>query len=173
MNMNKTIAALTLSAALAVSGAAFAQQADGAKANQAGPGKHHQRMNSDDRAALTDARIAALKAGLKLNADQEKLWPGVEKGLRDSAQARTERMIKFKEERKEAREEGKPGDYIARMRMGAEMATERATEMRKLADAVEPLYKTLDDGQKRRLGVLLRAGAPEGRQHHHKGGHKH
>lgn len=163
--MNKVFAALTLSAALAASGAAFAQQADGAKAGQTAPGKH-QRISADDRAALTDARIAGLKAGLKLDADQEKLWPGVEKGLREVAQARAERMAKFKEERKEAREEGKKGDFVERLRMGADMATERATEMRKLADAVDPLYKTLDDSQKRRLGVLLRDNAPHM-------GHKH
>lgn len=171
MSMNKVFAALTLSAALAASGAAFAQQADGAKAGQPAPGKH-QRISADDRAALTDARIAGLKAGLKLNADQEKLWPDVEKALRDAAQARAERMAKFKEERKEAREEGKKGDFVERLRRGADMATERAAEMRKLADAVDPLYKTLDDGQKRRLGMLLRASAPHGMDHH-KHGHRH
>ena len=39
---------------------------------------HHMRMNPEDRAAFVDARIAAVHAGLKLNADQEKLWPPVE-----------------------------------------------------------------------------------------------
>lgn len=168
MIMKKTLAALTLSAALAASGAAFAQQADSAKAAQ--PTGKQQRMNADDRAALTDAKIAGLKAGLKLNADQEKLWPGVEKALRDAAQARAERMAKWKEERKEAREDGKKVDYVERLRKGADMATERATEMRKLADGIDPLYKTLDDGQKRRLAVLLRANMPGKGDHHHKGG---
>ena len=45
---------------------------------------HHERMNPEDRAAFTDARIAAVKAGLKLNADQEKLWPPVEAADRKS-----------------------------------------------------------------------------------------
>lgn len=175
--MNKTIAALTLGAALAVSGAAFAQQADatkdGPKTEQGRYGQDRakpNRMSPDDKAALMDARLAGLKTGLKLNADQEKLWPAVETALRASAKDRAERMGKFKEERKEAREDGKKGDYIERLRMGADMATERATEMRKLADAVEPLYKTLDDGQKRRLGMLLKAGGPEHHKGHHHGG---
>jgi len=32
------------------------------------------RMNPEDRAAFADARIAAVHVGLKLSADQEKLW---------------------------------------------------------------------------------------------------
>ena len=43
----------------------------------------HMRMNPEDRAAFVDARIAAVHAGLKLNADQEKLWPPVEAAVRD------------------------------------------------------------------------------------------
>src|SRR6478736_8103492 len=49
------------------------------------------RMNPEDRAALLDARIAAVHAGLKLNADQEKLWPPVEAAVRDFAKLRMDR----------------------------------------------------------------------------------
>ena len=45
-------------------------------------------MNPEDRAAFADARIAAVHAGLKLTADQEKLWPPVESrgaGFRQAA----------------------------------------------------------------------------------------
>jgi hypothetical protein len=38
----------------------------------------HMQLSPEDRAAFTDARIAAVHAGLKLNPDQEKLWPPVE-----------------------------------------------------------------------------------------------
>ena len=51
----------------------------------------HMRMNPEDRAAFTDARIAAVHAGLKLNADQEKLWPPVEAAVRDFAKLRIDR----------------------------------------------------------------------------------
>ena len=34
--------------------------------------------------------------------------------------------------------------------------------LKKLADAAEPLYKSLDDGQKRRFGTLLRMGGRAG-----------
>ena len=40
--------------------------------------------------------------------------------------------------------------------------TARATGLKKLADAAEPLYKSLDDGQKRRFGMLLRMGGRPG-----------
>jgi hypothetical protein len=49
---------------------------------------HHQRMSAEDRAAFVDARIAAVKAGLKLTPDQEKLWPPVETAVRDFAKQR-------------------------------------------------------------------------------------
>ncbi len=52
---------------------------------------HHMRMNPEDRAAFVDARIAAVHAGLKLNADQEKLWPPVEAAVRDFAKLRIDR----------------------------------------------------------------------------------
>src|ERR671935_2058299 len=51
----------------------------------------HMRMTPEDRAAFVDARIAAVHAGLKLTADQEKLWPPVEAAVRDFAKLRIDR----------------------------------------------------------------------------------
>lgn len=45
--------------------------------------ERHFRPNIDDIKAFTDARIAALKAGLTLTPDQEKNWPPFEQALRD------------------------------------------------------------------------------------------
>ena len=53
--------------------------------------QEHFRMSSEDRAAFADARIAAVKAGLKLTPDQEKLWPPVEAAVRDFAKLRIDR----------------------------------------------------------------------------------
>jgi hypothetical protein len=36
----------------------------------------------------------------------------------------------------------------------------RAASLKKLADATEPLYKSLDEAQRRQLAVLLRASGP-------------
>src|SRR5690348_9094322 len=51
----------------------------------------HMRASPEDRAAYVDARIAAVHAGLKLNADQEKLWPPVEAAVREFAKLRIDR----------------------------------------------------------------------------------
>src|SRR5690242_21707710 len=65
-HMWKTVLAGTTALAIAGGTLAYAQQQ--------GPGARgmHERSSPEDRAAFTDARIAALHTGLKLNADQEK-----------------------------------------------------------------------------------------------------
>ena len=50
------------------------------------------------------------------------------------------------------------------MRRGAEFMGERAADLKKLADAAQPLYEKLDDAQKRRFAMLLRSGTRPGMQ---------
>ena len=127
----------------------------------------HMRMNPEDRAAFADARIAAVHAGLKLNADQEKLWPAVETAVREFAKLRIDRANARMEARDARRSddsaEQKPYDPVARLRERAENMGASAAAMKKIADAADPLYKTLDDGQKRRLAVLTGMGRWAGR----------
>ncbi len=111
----------------------------------------HMRMNPEDRAAFVDARIAAVHAGLKLNADQEKLWPPVEAAVRDFAKLRIDRA----NARMNAPDDAdKPDDAVARLRQRADDMAATSASLTKIADAADPLYKTLDDGQKRRLALL-------------------
>jgi hypothetical protein len=127
----------------------------------------HMQMNPEDRAAFVDARIAAVHAGLKLNADQEKLWPPVETAVRDFAKLRIDRA----NARMNAKpEEGAQKDPVTRLRERAENMATSAVALKKIADAADPLYKTLDDGQKRRLAVLTHRGGRfggEGGWRHH------
>lgn len=137
---------------------------------------HHVRMSPEDRAALADARIAAVKTGLKLTPDQEKLWPPVEAAVRDFAKLRADRA----NARMQARQNSDAGqarpDPMTRLRDRADRMAETAAALKKIADAADPLYKTLDEGQKRRLAVLTRR---EGRlfggwhRHHRRGGGDH
>ncbi len=63
----------------------------------------------------------------------------------------------------------KPDDPVARLRERADNMATSAAAMKKIADAADPLYKTLDDGQKRRLALLThmgRFGGGEGWRHH-------
>jgi len=117
----------------------------------------HMRMNPQDRAAFTDARIAAVHAGLKLTPDQEKLWPPVEAAVRDFAKLRIDRANARMNAERDS-DQQKADDPVARLRERAESMTATAAAMKKLADAADPLYKTLDDGQKRRLAILTHMG---------------
>src|SRR5262249_28531172 len=120
----------------------------------------HMRMAPEDRAAYVDARIAAVHAGLKLNADQEKLWPPVEAAVREFAKLRIDRAnARMNAASNDA---DKPDDPVARLRRRAEDMGATSTALKKIADAADPLYKTLDDGQKRRLAVLTRHRGPFG-----------
>lgn len=126
------------------------------------------RMNPEDRGALLDARIAAVHAGLKLNADQEKLWPPVEAAVRDFAKLRIDRAnARMNADKNDGSQT--PDDPVARLRERADTMATNAAALKKIADAADPLYKTLDDGQKRRLAVLThmdhRFGAEGWRQH--------
>ena len=132
-------------------------------------GHMHGRWNAlspEDRAAFTDARIAALRTGLKLTPDQEKLWPPVEAAIRDLAKQRDA-------QRAARRERGRMvDDAPGALRGMADAASARGEALRKLADATTPLFATLDDGQKRRAMVLARPLRPggEGRGWRHRHG---
>lgn len=122
-------------------------------------------LSAEDRAAFADARIAGLHAGLKLNPEQEKLWPPVEAAMRD--------LFKQRAAQREApRERGRMvDDAPGALRAMADAATARGEALRKLADASTPLFATLDDGQKRRAMLLARPIRPFGGPH--KGWHRH
>ena len=114
--------------------------------------------SAEDRKAFTDARVAALKAGLELTPEQEKNWPAVEAAIRDMAKARADRMAARANEQP-------PSDPVECLHRRAERLGAVAAGLKKLADAEEPLYKSLDDAQKRRFKILTRALRP----HHHMG----
>ncbi len=116
----------------------------------------HVRMSPEDRAAFADARIAAVHAGLKLTPDQEKLWPPVEAATRDFAKLRIDRANARMTAKQDASKDGqKPEkDPVTRLRERAENMAGTAAALKRIADAADPLYKTLDDGQKRRLAML-------------------
>ncbi|WP_199581299.1 Spy/CpxP family protein refolding chaperone [Bradyrhizobium sp. MOS003] len=128
--------------------------------------RHHIRINPEDRAALVDARIAAVHAGLKLNADQEKLWPPVEAAVRDFEKLRIDRanarMNAGPGDADRNADKDRPEDPVARLRQRAEDMGATSAALKKIADAADPLHKTLDEGQKRRLAVLTRHRGPFG-----------
>src|SRR5262249_41202353 len=88
--------------------------------------------------------------------DQEKNWPVFEQAARDYAKMRGDRISAM-------RGAAPPSDPVERLRQRATAMTDTGAALKKLADATEPLYKSLDENQKRRFGVLNRLpGAPPG-----------
>ena len=116
--------------------------------------QEHMRINPEDRAAFADARIAAVHAGLKLTPDQEKLWPPLEAAVRDFAKLRIDRANARMNARSDDKDAQNQDDPVARLRQRADNMTASGAALKKIADAADPLYKTLDEGQKRRLRVL-------------------
>jgi len=113
----------------------------------------HMRMSPEDRQAFSDARIAAVHAGLKLTADQEKLWPPVEDAVRDLIKLRLDRANAQMGPNDQPRDR-QVDDPVTRLRERADDMAASAAAMKKVAVAADPLYKTLDEPQKRRLAIL-------------------
>jgi hypothetical protein len=152
--------ALALTSLIALGGtAAFAQAQAPASppapnAEQRAPQERGRTpLSRADIDALTDARIAGIQAGLKLTAEQQRLWGPVEQALRAGAADRAERITTRRERRAEPRL-----DMMQRLERRAEMSSKRAERATTLATAMKPLWATLDDGQKRLLPVLMRQG---------------
>ena len=113
--MKTTLSVIALATALTLApfiGGSFAVADDSAQREE-----HGERFSSEDRAAFLDARIAALKAGLELNAEQEKNWAPLESAMRDLAKQRAERFAAWRERRDDNQDgdaEISPVDRLAR-----------------------------------------------------------
>jgi zinc resistance-associated protein len=161
--MWKAIATAVTALAIASGSIVYAQQRDAAA------GGRHWRPSAQDIGAFADARIAALKAGLKLTPEQEKNWPALEKALHDNAAQRSERFA--------ARASAdKPRDPVERLGLRAEIMTQDGAALKQVADAAAPLYQSLDEAQKHRFTILARLDERMGHWHHgrhHHGGTQH
>ena len=164
--MKTAISAIAVAAALTLTptlSGSFAVADDSAQRGE------HIRFSPEDRAAFVDARIAALKAGLELNAEQEKKWPPLESAMRELAKQRAERFAAWRERREnsqndqDANAEVSPIDRLSR---ASERLSARAADLQKLAAAAKPLYDSLDDSQKRRFAVLFHRPMGRGLGHH-------
>jgi hypothetical protein len=113
-----------------------------------------QQLTRADMDALTDARVAAIQAGLKLNAEQQKLWPALELAIRANAAHRAARIERMRSGERPT----PPADLMERLDRRAERLSERAQRMTALQSALKPLWATFDERQKRLLPILMRAG---------------
>ena len=125
-----------------------------------------------DHEALLNARLAGLRAGLKLTTEQEKLWSPFETAVRDAAKMHMEQMKAMMERMHEMRDmmeqsqdapetkdmgpTGQTRSPVDRLERMAHRMTEQAATLTKVAEAAQPLYASLDDSQKRLFAFLGR-----------------
>jgi len=117
-----------------------------------------QPFSATELGALTDARINIVKAALQLTPEQLKYWPAIEDAVRSRAKDRQARLASLERTVGEARsnplEALRDRNPIEFMQRRADAWAQRATDLKKLADAWQPLYQTLTPEQKRRMGEL-------------------
>jgi hypothetical protein len=160
------------SACLVLAASAGAQTAAPAAPSASQPPTATQRW-VDDRAAMLDARLGGLKAGLRLTPDQEKLWGPFETAVRDFVQTRMNRMHGMMEhdENDESGPDnaGPPPSPLDRLDRMATRLSDAGAALKKIAGAGQPLYASLDDQQKRIFGFLSREMMKMGRGSHEMG----
>ncbi len=194
----KALATLTAASVLTLVGAAaIAQQAappsaapNAPAATTAPASGPRGPMGRADLDAMTDARLAGIQAGLKLNDEQRRLWGPVEQALRAEMAERAERLAERaerreeraerREERQERRAEGRQAgaavaprdrvDFMERIERRAERASEQAERLRNMTAAMKPFWASLDEQQRRLLPRLVRdaredRGRRDGRGH--------
>jgi LTXXQ motif family protein len=118
-----------------------------------------ERLNAADRNTLTDMRIDLVKAALQLTPEQEKYWPAVETAIRQGADDRKARLAKVQETVGKRVEQNsvdnmRNRDPIAFLQRRSEALAQRSADLDKLAEAWQPLYKTLSPEQRKRMGAL-------------------
>ena len=118
-----------------------------------------ERLNASDRNTLSDMRIDLVKAALQLTPDQEKYWPAVESAIRARAEDRKARLAKIAETVGKRVDESpveimRNRDPIAFLQRRAEALAQRSADLDKLAEAWQPLYKTLSPEQRQRMAAL-------------------
>jgi hypothetical protein len=118
-----------------------------------------QRFNAADQNTLMDLRIDLTKAALQLMPEQEKLWPPVEAAIRNRGEDRRARIARVRETvgrraDQNSAENLKNLDPIAFLQRRSEALAQRSADLDKLAEAWQPLYKTLSPEQRQRLGAL-------------------
>jgi hypothetical protein len=153
------LAALLLSfsllATLVLSTSAMSAKADPMDQQSEPMGTERMQQWAANHQVLLDAKLAGLKAGLKLTDDEETLWGPFEAAVRDAAKMRMEHMRAMMDSMPGMEDEERPSpvDHIKAM---ATHMSEAASALTKIADTAKPLYASLDESQKRVFGWLGR-----------------
>ena len=107
------------------------------------------RLTAADVDRLTDARVDIAKAALQLAPDQEKYWPAVEEAIRNRAKDRQARVAADVARSNELGNRSRievirDRDPVAFLHRRADALAQRSADLKKLADAWQPVYQTLN-----------------------------
>lgn len=108
---------------------------------------------------VTDLRIEVLQSALQLTPSQEQYWPPIEEAIRTRAQHRLSRLQNLSDRASQLSDSSpleallnrNPVDFMHRR---ADALAQRSGDLKKLADAWQPLYQVLSRDQKRRLALV-------------------
>jgi hypothetical protein len=106
------------------------------------------------------SRVSGNPVSSQKACDQEKNWPAFEQASRELAKLRLDRIAAAVTARRDRDRPPQSDDPADRMHRRAAAMTETGATLKKVADAVDPLYKSLSDGQKRRFAMLEHMLAP-------------
>ena len=118
-----------------------------------------ERISAADWNTLTDLRIDLVKGALQLTPEQTKHWPPIENAIRARAKDRQVRIEKIRETMGKRSDESRIDvlrnrDPVSFLHRRADALAQRSDDLKELADAWQPLYKTLSPEQKRRMAAL-------------------
>jgi len=152
--MSKTVAIGTAALFLIASSIANAQSSQ-----TSSPATAPERLNATELSTLTDMRVDLVKAALQLSPEQEKLWPPVETAIRANAEDRKARIAKIQETVGIRGDQSRADvirnrDPIAFLQRRSQALAQRSADLDRLAEAWQPLYNTLSQGQRQRMASL-------------------
>lgn len=104
-----------------------------------------------DRSVVLDARLAGVKAELKLNMRQDPFWGPFENAVREAFKNRSAAM----EAGRAGRAERDTMSPLERLNTQAEHLAQASQDVKKIAEAAKPLYESLEEDQKHRFATLL------------------
>jgi hypothetical protein len=124
------------------------KQAGPGKSAKAAKGKAAQtaepQLTAEQIVANSDAYIDRIKAELKLTPEQEKNWTAFNSAMHYLGHNGADRLnLRIARAQRDP-----PDDIIEQMRNEAQFLNDRAVDQRNVADAAEPLFASLDAGQK-------------------------
>ena len=115
-------------------------------------------LTANQMADRAEARTARMKVDLKLTAEQDKNWAGFASAMLEMNKKQADRRIAMRDAR--AQQQGSV-DLLDELRRSADSQIEYASERKKLADAAQPLYASLNEQQKNRFADMLFGGDRE------------